>query len=224
MCLASCHYRQRKEIWTLDTAQNPTSYALCFFTTSFSFLPRLLGHSPPNLRLHYRMRLAFACMGALIDCHAVCLLKIMALANFKQLWTFTFLLRISFHISRVLFLFCKLSTIAWCMKLPTLHEMTYLWVNFNNAIKPNLSGNAIVLILGWLLISISARKWSFKKLRKHWIYFQTWQKEGTSLAFLGRVKTQVHSRSLWSSWGFESSKTPRSPLALTLWVDCPLES
>lgn len=140
------------------SAQNPASYARCFFTTSFSCLPRSLGHSPSNLRLHSRVRLAFARLDALIDCHAVCLLKIITLAIFQQLWMFTFICRISFHISRMLLLFCNFLAFAWSMILPTLHEMTYLWVHFNNAIKPNPSGNFIVLIPCWLLISISARK------------------------------------------------------------------
>jgi hypothetical protein len=148
----------KRDLHSGHSVQNPASYALCFFTTSFSCLPRLLGHSSCNLRLHSRMRLAFACMDALIDCHVICLLKIMASAIFQQLRIVTVILRISFHISRILFLFCKLPTVAWCIRLPTLHEMIYLWVNFNNAINPNLCGNAIVLTPYWLLISINVRK------------------------------------------------------------------
>lgn len=183
----------------------------------------MLGHSPSNLRLHSRMRLAFVPMDALIDCCAVCLLKIMALAIFKQLWNLHLYLEYHFILAEYY------SYSVNFLHLPGVwnyqHYMKWLIYGLILIMQLNqISGNAIILTLVWLLISISARKWSFKKLGKHWIHFQTWQKEGTSLAFLGTVKTQVHSRSLWSSWGFESSKTPRSSLALTLWVDCPLES
>lgn len=70
-------------LWTVErdlyfghTDQNHISMPFRVFLC----VPRLLDGSS-SIRLHSRMRQTFACMDVLIGCHAICLLKIMALSH-----------------------------------------------------------------------------------------------------------------------------------------------